>query len=94
MCEPLGMEIAELRAELGLSLDGFAKALGLSSKGYVSQLERGEVKCSVRAALEIERLSGGRIAAASLNADVGLVDAARRAALPSSGAETIGADGA
>lgn len=72
-----GMSIKELRDELGMSLEAFARAVGLTSKGYASQLERGEVKCSVRAALEIEKLSGGRIAASSLNEDVALVEAAR-----------------
>lgn len=71
------MTISELRAELGLSLEAFAKAVGLSSKGYASDLEKGQATCSVRVALEIERLSGGRIAANSLNADVGLVEDAR-----------------
>jgi DNA-binding XRE family transcriptional regulator len=72
------MMIADLRKELGLSLEAFARSVGLSSKGYASELERGNVKCSVSIALEIERLSGGRIHAASLNDDVGLVEAARR----------------
>ena len=72
------MTISELRKELDLSLEAFARAVGLSSKGYASQLERGEVKCSVRAALEIEKLSGGRIQASSLNEDVALVEAARQ----------------
>lgn len=70
------MTIAELRAELGLSLEAFANAVGLSSKGYAHALEQGG-SCSVRVALEIEKLSGGRIAAASLNPDVGLVETAR-----------------
>jgi transcriptional regulator with XRE-family HTH domain len=72
------MNIAELRQEMGLSLEAFALRVGLSSKGYASQLERGEVTCSVRAALEIEKLSGGRIPASSLNSDVALVEEARR----------------
>ena len=66
------MTIVELRKELGLTLDGFAERLGLSSKGYVSDLERG-ASCSVKVALEIERLSGGRISASSLHPDVELV---------------------
>lgn len=67
------MTIAELRTELELSQEAFAKRVGLSSKGHVSQIERGEVSCSVRAALEIEKLSNGRIDAATLNPDVARV---------------------
>ena len=73
------MDVSALRAELGLSLGEFAKLLGLSSKGYVSQLERGEVRCSVSVALALERLSGGRINAAAQNADVALVRGAGEA---------------
>jgi len=73
MCELFAMDIAALRAELGLSLGEFAKLLGLASKGYVSQLERGEVRCSVPVALALERISGGRIDAGEQNADVALV---------------------
>lgn len=67
------MNIASLRHELGLSLGEFAQKLGLKSKGYVSQLERGDVRCSVSTALALERLSGGRLDAASLNDDVAQV---------------------
>lgn len=67
------MDIASLRSELGLSLGDFAKQIGLSSKGHVSQLESGDVGCSVRVALAIEKLSGARINAADLNPDVRLV---------------------
>lgn len=70
------MQISALRTELGLSLDGFAKSIGLSSKGYVSQLERGEVTPSVQVALRLEELSGGRILARDLNPDVARVEAA------------------
>lgn len=71
------MTIAELRDELGLSLAAFAAAVGLSSKGYASQLERGDVKCSTAVALKIEALSGGRIAARTLSSDVAMVEDAR-----------------
>lgn len=76
MCEPLAMDIASLRKELGLSLGEFAAKIGLSSKGQVSQLERGEVGCSVSVALAIEELSSRRIDAAKLNPDVARVRAA------------------
>lgn len=70
------MDIAELRSELGLSLEAFAQRLDLKSKGYVKDLESGRARPSVKVALDIEQLSDGRIAAASLNPDVALVEAA------------------
>lgn len=71
------MTIAELRKSLSLSQEEFAKAVGLTSKSYVSELESAEdPRCSVKVALEIERLSDGRISADSLNPDVGLVRSA------------------
>lgn len=77
MCELIGMTLAELRDELKLSLEEFAGRLGLKSKGYASQLERGDVGCSVEVALKIEKLSEGRIQAATLNPDVARVEQAR-----------------
>lgn len=76
------MTIKELRESLGLTLDGFAAALGLSSKGHASDIERGMAP-SVRVALEIERLSDGAIDASTLNADVARV---RAASTPETGA--------
>lgn len=74
MCELFGMTeqvtIASLRRELGLTLDELAEQLGISSKGYLSQIERGVIDCSVRVALRIEEFSSGRIDAACLSADV------------------------
>ncbi len=69
--------VAKLRKDLELTLAQFADAIGLKSKGQAKDIER-TGRCSVKVALEIERLSNGRIPAASLNPDVGLVDAARR----------------
>lgn len=67
------MTITELRKDhLKLSLEAFAAELGLSSKGQVSEIERG-ARPSVRVALEIERLSEGAIDAATLNPDVARV---------------------
>jgi len=73
------MKISELRSELGLTLEGFATALGLKSKGYAFDIEKGAVP-SVKVALEIERLSEGRINAADLNPDVARVRDAGAAA--------------
>lgn len=68
------MDIQSLRQELGLSLGAFAARLGLKSRGQASSLESGARKPSVRVALEIERLSGGRISAADLNPDIALIE--------------------
>jgi hypothetical protein len=65
--EPL--TIAALRAEMGLSLEAFGGLIGLASKGNVSILERGGA-CSLPVALALEKLSGGRLDAATLNEDV------------------------
>jgi transcriptional regulator with XRE-family HTH domain len=67
------MDITALRKEIGLSQEQFAALLGLKSKGHVSNLERGE-RPSVRVALELERLSEGRLRAADLNPDVAMVE--------------------
>lgn len=68
MAKPL--TIADLRAELGLSLEAFGERIGLLSKGNVSMIERGLLTPSLPVALAIEDLSGGRIDAATLNDDV------------------------
>ncbi|MFC7378239.1 helix-turn-helix domain-containing protein [Brevundimonas sp. GCM10030266] len=70
------MDIVALRKELGLSQEAFAAKVGLRSKGHVSDLERSQ-SASVRVALEIEKLSGGRIRARDLNPDVAMVEAFR-----------------
>lgn len=64
-----GTDIGALRGELGLSLEAFARKIGLNSKGHVSTLERTGI-CSVRVAVAIEALSAGRIDAADLCEDV------------------------
>ncbi|MFO6447841.1 hypothetical protein ACLBKU_11905 [Erythrobacter sp. NE805] len=61
--------IAELRSEMGLSLEQFAARVGLQSRGRMSVIER-EGRCSLDVALAIEALSGGRIDAAELSDDV------------------------
>jgi len=68
--------IADLRRELGLSLEEFGKRIGLSSKGNVSLIERGQAAPSLPVALAIEKLSCGRIDAAALNSDVAAARAA------------------
>ena len=63
------MLIAELRAEMGLSLEEFAARLGLASRGRMSVIER-ENRCSLRVALAIEDLAKGRIDAGDLSEEV------------------------
>jgi hypothetical protein len=60
---------------MGLTLEKFAERLGFKSKGLASELERTEV-ASLRVALAIEELSGGRIDAAGLCEEVRLARAA------------------
>lgn len=66
--------LASWRKEQGLTLEAAAEKFGISSKGYLSEIEKGG-RCSVTIALEIERVTG--IPAASLNPDVALVESAR-----------------
>lgn len=66
------MTITEYRKSLSLTLEEFAIALGLKSKGQMSDIENAG-KCSVAVALAIERHSGGLLDAADLNADVAAV---------------------
>jgi transcriptional regulator with XRE-family HTH domain len=68
-------QIAALRVKRGETLAQFALTLGISSKGRISEMEKGLVRPTVAQALAIEKLSDGRIDAAALNADVA---AARR----------------
>jgi transcriptional regulator with XRE-family HTH domain len=70
--------ITDLRTEMGLTQTEFAVRLGLSSGGKptVSLWETGAREVSFDAALKIEELSGGRIDAAQLNAQVARARAA------------------
>lgn len=72
MCEQLIMTIAEYRKHLGLTLDDFGALFGLSSKGYVSDVERRN-KCPTKLALAIEAHSNGLVNAADLSKDVAAV---------------------
>ena len=63
------MQIADLRTELGLSLEAFAAKVGIQSRGRMSVIER-ENRCALRVALAIERLSDGRVDAAGLCEEV------------------------
>jgi transcriptional regulator with XRE-family HTH domain len=67
---PPFQQIAALRQERGESLAEFAAAVGCSSKGRMSEIERGRASPTVAQALRLEELSGGRIDAGALNEDV------------------------
>jgi len=62
------MTVAALRSELGLTLAEMGERIGLS-KSQMHEVENSG-RASLRVALEIERLSGKRIDAATLNDDV------------------------
>ena len=65
MCEQDVMTITEYRTSLGLSQEAFAAAIGLKSKGYVSDIER-RGECSPEVALAIEAHSNRLVDAATL----------------------------
>lgn len=69
------MTIAELRKDLGLTLEAFAHAVGLKSKGQMLMIERGALSPSVKVALRIEELSQGRIKAAEVNSTLAMIEA-------------------
>jgi len=67
------MDIKTYRVEHAkLTVEEFATAIGLKSKGHMSDIEKSG-KCSVALALAIEAHSNGLVDAASLNADVAAV---------------------
>jgi DNA-binding transcriptional regulator YdaS (Cro superfamily) len=73
LCELLGMKIADFRkGVLGDCQEAFARRLGLSSKSHISAIEQAN-RCSPKLALEIERLSEGKVNAAEICPDVALV---------------------
>lgn len=63
------MLIADLRTELGLSLEALGAKVGIASRGRMSVIER-ENRCSLDVALALEKLSDGRLDAASICDDV------------------------
>lgn len=62
------MDFASFRSSKKLSLEQCAAALGLkpSSKGWLSEIERGKRGASLRLALRIERWSKGAVTAKSV----------------------------
>lgn len=67
---PIVLTIAALRTELGLTLQELGERIELS-KSQMHEVEQSN-RASVRVAVAIEDLSGGRIDAAGLNEDVRL----------------------
>lgn len=63
------MDLVSFRKSRGLTQDDLAKGLGLRSKGYISAIESGRHRPSLRLALRIERFTGGHVKAASLLPD-------------------------
>jgi transcriptional regulator with XRE-family HTH domain len=61
------MDLATYRKQRGLSQEDLAQHLGLSSKGYISNIEKGERAASLHVALKIEAWSEGAVPAASLS---------------------------
>lgn len=61
------MNLADFRKSLGLSQEECARALGLQSKGHISDIENGVRGASLELAMRIERWSGGRVAAKTLS---------------------------
>lgn len=62
------MTISEYRKAHGLSGEAFGRLIE-KSKGHVSGIEK-EGRCSAKVALEIERVTGGAVDAASLNDEI------------------------
>ena len=79
------MDLKSFRESRGLSLEQLAIALGLNSKGYLSEIEGGRKLVPIRLALQIEAWSDGALRATWLlnEADAALLEAAiARARLP------------
>ena len=60
------MDLRTYRKSQGLSQGQLAEMLGLSSKGHISDIERGTQAPSLAIALKIEAWSRGKVSAASL----------------------------
>ena len=63
------MDLESYRRSRGLTQEQVAQALGLRSKGYISDIEGRRQRCSLRLALRIQQWSEGAVPAASLNTD-------------------------
>lgn len=66
---PSVITVSDLRQERGETLEEFGRAIGVNSKGRVSEYVR-ENRFPLNAALALQDISGGRIDAAELCDDV------------------------
>lgn len=62
------MDIATYREAEGLTLEAFGALVG-KSKPHIHEIER-TMRCSAKLALEIERVTEGKVSAADLNAEI------------------------
>lgn len=62
------MTISEYRTAHGLSLEAFGLLIG-KTKGHVHAIES-DGRCSAKLALEIEKVTGGQVDAASINDEI------------------------
>jgi transcriptional regulator with XRE-family HTH domain len=73
------MRFAEYRKDLKLSQEECARQLGLKSKSRICEIEKVN-RASPAMALKIERWSGGKVSAASLNLTLRAFEKERAAA--------------
>lgn len=79
MIETASQSLKQWRAANGITLSAAIDMFGMNSKGYLSDIENGKRPAPLALALEIERVTGGAVPAATLSPDVALVEAARAA---------------
>ena len=71
--------IAKLRAGRGETVEALAGAIGCSSKGRISEMERGLCLPTPEQALAIERISGGTIDASAISPVIAMAREAKAA---------------
>lgn len=64
------MDVAEFRKSEGLSQEDLAIQLGLQSKGRISTLETGAATWPTDLAIQMDRLSKGKVPVAQLRPDL------------------------
>lgn len=62
--------LAQFRMKRGLSQQQVADAVGLSSRGQVSDIERGHERASADIAIAIDRLTAGEVPVRELRPDL------------------------
>lgn len=68
------MDLATYRKSLKLSQEEVARALGVRSKGLISDIENNRRDASLRLALTIERWSGGKVRASSVSNEAARIE--------------------